>query len=521
MKFFDRTHLWPVLLIAALVPGLLLTGSAEAQGGQTPTPVPLSQDIIPGASPTPGAGGGLLIPTATPAAGGGLLIPTSTPAGGLIIPTSTPAPSEPSFPPLDEAGLTAINLQPSDVPADFAANQEVKTFTAEGMISALQQAGALELAASFQQITNTYGWQQAVGIEYTSCQPNVPVSEIYSEVGQFSSPTIGRGFFDDPQVQDFFAALGYALTPAENVHGWRAVLGPGDGACFPQEIEYAIFFEYWGLLINVSMTANATTDPQLVWGLVDQLVGVVVTHADAQATQLFPPTPVPGAVLGPTPVVITATPVLPVPTPVVLPPTPAEARATLQDLAGAMPTMEDLGVASPPWTRDQTLSGTYTLDQLLALFQTAGLNDLAIATQNAAQRSGFIGQVTHIWTTGTACGDPALLDVEISIALFNDAQGPALYMNDPGIQRAWLGTGLYSSIMPHDLGTANGQLWIGSTTFHRCGSALFRNIVLPHGRFLILVSLTASASASPDEVIDAAEDVAEFAAAKLDEVGLQ
>ena len=535
-----RTSLATLILVALAVLFAQPVHHAVAQGGQTPTPPPLSQDIIPGASPTPGAGGGLLIPTSTPepggglliptntpAAGGGLLIPTSTPAGGLIIPTSTPAPAEPSFPALTEVQLQAINLQPADVPADFAANQDVKTFTAEGMISALQQAGASELAASFQQITTTYGWQFSVGITYTSCQPNVPVSEIYSEVGQFSSPTIGRGFFDDPQVQDFFAALGYSLTPAENVHGWRATLGPDTGACFAQETEYALFLEYWGLMLTVSMTADANTDPQLVWGLVDQLLPIVIAHADAQAAQPFPPTPTPGTVvLQPTPLVpittpVLATPILITPAPLVTPTSSAAARATLQDLAEAMPTMEDLGMASPPWTPDQTLSGTYTLDQLLALFQTAGLNDLAAATQNAGQRSGFIGQVSRLWSTGTACGDPALLDVEISVALFNDTEGPALYMNDMGVQRAWLGTGLYSSIMPHEVGTVSGQLWIGSTTFHRCGGAMFRNIILPHGRFLVMVSLTASASANPDEVIGIAEDVAEFTAAKLDQAGLQ
>ncbi|GAB4415625.1 MAG: hypothetical protein Kow00106_11070 [Anaerolineae bacterium] len=536
MKPFHKVTLLPIVVGLSLATlSLAPTGPVSAQGGLTPTPIPLSQDTIPGASPTPGAGGGLLIPTSTPepggglliptntpAAGGGLLIPTSTPAGGLIIPTSTPAPAEPSFPTLTDVQLQAINLQPADVPADFAANQEVKTFTAEGMIADLNNAGASELAEAFQQITATYGWQFSVGITYTSCQPNVPINEIYSEVGQFSSPSAGRRFFDDPQVQDFFTALGYSLTPAENVHGWRATYGPDTGACFPQETEYAVFFEYWGLMLTVSMTANANTDPQLVWSLVDQLIPIVIAHADAQATQPFPATPTPGGVvLEPTPVMIASTPVLPVSTPVVLPPTPTAPRATLQDLAGAMPTMDDLGMDSPPWAPDQTLSGIYTLDQLVALFQTAGLNDLALATQNAAQRSGLIGQVSHLWSTGTTCGDPALLDVEISVALFNDPEGPALYMNDAGVQRAWLSTGLYSSIMPHDLGDVSGQLWIGSTTFHRCGGAMFRNIILPHGRFLVMVSLTASASASPDEVIDVAEELAGFTADKLDQAGLQ
>ncbi len=513
---------WSVVLLFALALLTLPVSQAAAQGGQTPTPAPLSQDVFPAVSPTPAAGGGLLIPTSTPEAGGGLLIPTSTPAGGLIIPTSTPAPAEPSFSPLSDAQLTAINLQPADVPADFAANQDVKTFTAEGMISALQQAGAPELADSFQQIASTYGWQRSVGITYASCQPALPINEIYSEVGQYQSPTAGRAFFDDPQVQDFFAALGYSLTPAENVHGWRATLGPDTGTCFAQETEYALFFEYWGLMVTVSMTANAITDPQLVWGLVDQLIPVVIAHADAQAAQPFPPTPMPGTViLGPTPAIAAPTPVLPVSTPVVSPPTPAAPRATLQDLAQAMPTMDDLGMDSPPWELDQTLSGTYTLDQLLTLFQTAGLTELAGATQRVAQQAGFIGQVAHLWSTGTTCGDPALLDVEIDILLFNDAQGPVLFMNDAALQQAWINTGLYSSITPHPVGTVSGQLWEGDTSFHRCGQAVFRSVLLPHGRFLIMVALTASASANPDEVIGIAENVAQFTASKLDLAGLQ
>lgn len=516
MKPVLKTLYVPFAVIAVLAALAVQPVSfAGAQGGPTPTPIPLSQDIIPGASPTPETGGGLLIPTSTPA--GGLLIPTSTPAagGGLLIPTSTPVPTEPAFLPLTDAQLTAINLQPSDVPPDFAANQRVDVFTVEQMTAALNEGGAPDLATAFQHITDTYGWQRSIGITYSSCQPNVPVSEIYSEIGQYQSAAAGRAFFADPQVQDFFAALGYALTPADTVHGWRAILGPDEGACFAQETEYALFFEYWGLMITVSMTANATTDPQLVWGLVDQLVGIVVAHADAQASQPFPPTPTPGAVEPqPTPVAVLPTP---------LPPTPTSAamRATLQDIAGVMPTMDELGMDSPPWTPDQTLSGTYTLDQLLDLFQTAGLVELAGATQRAAQLSGFIGQVARLWSTGTACGDPALLDVEIDVALFNDTQGPTVYLADSALQQAWINTGLYSSIKPHTVGAVAGQLWVGSTTFHRCGQASFHNVLLPHGRFLILVSLTASASASPDEVIGISEDIAEFVASKLDQAGLQ
>jgi hypothetical protein len=507
MKSFHKVTLLPIVIglsLAAL--SLAPTGLAGAQGGPTPTPAPLSQDIIPGASPTPGAGGGLLIPTATPEAGGGLLIPTSTPAGGLIIPTSTPAPTEPSFPPLDETGLTAINLQPSDVPADFAANQVVKTFTAEGMLSDLQNAGASELAVSFQQITATYGWQFSVGISYTSCQPNVPINEIYSEVGQFNSASAGRRFFDDPQVQDFFAAFGYALTPAENVHGWRAIIGPDTGACFPQETEYAVFFEYWGLMLTVSMTANATTDPQLVWSLVDQLIPIVIAHAETLATQPFPPTPTPAV----------ATLVQP------KPPTPTAAAklATLQDIAAAMPTIGDLELQSPPWALDDMTSGTFTASQVVAQYQTGGFYELANAFQSAGQQAGLIGQVTRLWSTGLDCS-MAVQDLEITVALFSENQGPATFMNNAQLQQAWLNTGLFTNILPHSVASTIGQLWIGGTTFDPCGPVAYRALVVPHGRFLITISSIADPASNLSDLDDANEYLVEFMIEKLEEAGLK
>ncbi|MEW6581109.1 MAG: hypothetical protein AB1435_18210 [Chloroflexota bacterium] len=505
------------VLVAALA--LLPTGAADARQAATPTQSLLSDGVFPNVSPTPAtgdAGGGLLIPTSTPSDGGGLLIPTSTPSGGLIIPTSTPAPSEPSFPALSEDDLADINLQPADVPADFAASQQVELFTAEGMVAALNDAGVPELATNLQQISSTYGWAQSVGVTYTSCQPNVPISEIYSEVGQFAGSAEGRAFFDDPQVQDFFTALGYAVVPADNVHGWRTTLGPDAGTCFAQETEYGLFFDYWGLFISVSMVADANTDPGLVNGLLDQLAAQVVAHADALVSTPFPPTPVPGAVvLEPTPAIIIGQ-----PTPVVVvvaTPTPEVARATLQDIEPIMPTMDELGMESPPWEPDQTLSGIYTLDQLVALFQTGGMAEIANATQQGGQRAGLIGQVSHLWATGTTCGDPALLDVEIDVALFNDTQGPVTYMNDPAFQQAWLNTGVFSNIAP----SGEGQLWEGGTDFHRCGTALFRNWVVPHERFLIIVALTASASADPNEVVTIAQNIAAFTSEKIEGAGLQ
>lgn len=507
-----------VVLVAALA--LLPAGAADARQAATPTPGLLSDSVFPSSSSTPAAGGagGLLIPTNTPEAGGGLLIPTSTPSGGLIIPTSTPAPSEPSFPPLTDAQLTAINLQPADVPADFAANQQVKPFTAEGMIATLNDAGMTEQAASFQEIAATYGWQDSIGITYTSCQPNVPISEIYSEVGQFKGSAEGRAFFADPQVQDFFTALGYSVAPAENVHGWRTTLGPETGACFAQETKYGLFFDYWGLFITVSMVADSNTDPGLVNGLLDQIAAQVVAHADALVSTPFPPTPVPGTVaLEPTPVIIIGQ-----PTPAVImvaTPTPEIilGRATLQDLEPIMPTMDDLGMDSPPWQLDQSLSGIYTLDQLVALYQAGGMAEIANATQQGGQSAGLIGQVSYLWGTGTACGDPALLDVEIDVALFNDAQGPVTYMNYSAIQQTWLNTGVFSSITP----SGEGQLWEGGTGYHRCGTVLFRNWVVPHERFMVMVALTASASADPSEVVTIAQNIAAFTVEKIKEAGLQ
>ena len=498
------------VLVAALA--LLPTGAADARQAATPTTGLLSDGLFPSGSPSPASGdGGLLIPTSTPS--GGLLIPTSTPSGGLIIPTSTPAPSEPSFPPLSEDDLADINLHAADVPGDFAANQQVDTFTAEEMLVALNDAGMTDQAASFQQFSATYGWQNSVGFTYTSCQPNVPISEIYSEVGQFTGSAEGRAFFEDLQVQDFFTALGYAVAPAENVHGWRTTLGPGPGACFAQETEYGLMFEYWGLFITVSMVADANTDPGLVNGLVDQLAAQVVAHADAMASIPFPPTPVPGAV------VVVPTPAIVVPTPVVVvaTPTPEAARATLQDIESIMPTMDELGMDSPPWVRDQSLSGIYTFEQLVALFQSGGLAEIADATQQAGQRAGLIGQVSYLWNTETTCGDPALLDVEIDVALFNDAQGSALYMNDSAMQQAWLNTGVFGSIAP----SGQGQLWEGSTDFHRCGKAVFRNWVVTHDRFMIMVALTASASADPNEVVAIAQNIATFTVDKIGKAGLR
>jgi hypothetical protein len=490
-----------VLVTALALLALQPSGYARAQGNPTPTPVPPSQDIVPGASPTPGTGGGLLIPT-------------STPSGGLIIPTSTPA--EPSFPTLTDVQLQAINLQPADVPPDFAANQDVKTFTAEGMIADLNNAGASELAEAFQQITATYGWQFSVGITYTSCQPNLPINKIYSEVGQFSSPSTGRRFFDDPQVQDFFAALGYSLSPAENVHGWRATYGPDTGACFPQETEYAVFFEYWGLMLTVSMTANANTDPQLVWSLVDQLIPIVIAHADAQATQPFPATPIPVAViLVPTPPTPVATPAPPAT------PTSATEWATLQDIDAAMLTLNDLKLSTPPWMLVEDESGISKPEEISYWYRYGGLNDIADAFDSASQRAGMIGRVSRAWYTGGDCSQDWDY-LEINVDLFNDSNGPTILMNDTALQEAWLHTPYnnYDSIEPHTIGNVPGQIWSGVSPYSHCGLRVIHDLVMPHGRFLITVQVIGSPSFESAMILFG-NNFATLAAYRLDQAGLQ
>ena len=511
---------------------LLTPGHARAQGNPTPTPVPLSQGIISDVSPTPESGGGLLIPTNTPETGGGLLIPTNTPAGGLIIPTSTPAPAEPSFPPLTDAQLTAINLQPADVPADFAANQTIESFTAEGMIGALNNTGASELAASLQQIVSTYGWQHPIDVTYTSCQPTVPISKISSEVGQFQSPAAGRAFFNDPQVQGLFISLGYTLTPTEHVHGWRASRGLEDATCFAQETQYALFFEYWGLLINVSMNADANTDPQLVWNLVDQLVGVVIAHADAQAAQPFPPTPTSGAVvLQPTPVVpastptpgtvvVQPTPFLPIPTPVLPTPTPAMIRATLQDIDAVMPTAAELEL-KPPWLLDESTSGIQSFYQIVTQYQSGGMYELASAVQDVGLQTGLIGQVNRLWSTGLDCSFD-VQDLQVAVLLFNDTQGPVTYMNDLRLKQAWLNTGIISSIEPHTMGTIPGQVWTGfDMMYDPCAPVVYRLLIMPYGRFLITV-LTIAPTRTEMEYLDKANEyIIALVMSKLDQARLQ
>lgn len=517
-------------LVAVLVLALLPLSLAVAQGDPTPTVAPLSDFAIPTstvapdqpATPDDGDGGGLAIPTATQSEVG----PTPG-AGGLVIPTSTPgAPVVPALSLLTDDDLVALNLQPGDVPPDFAANQSFEVYAAAEIVASLRDGGYDDLADAWEAVVNAYGWEHTLGVSYTACLPTVPVNEIYSEISQLDSPAAARGFYADPDVGGVLQTVGYTLTPATTVNGWYASLPRGEGECFAQQTEYALTFEYWGLYIWISMIADANTDPALVTGLLDQLAPVIVARVDALAAEPFPPTPQPGAgeafaapteALPPTEAALQPTPTVePSNTPPPPPPTDVPG-ATVADVDAAMPTIGELGL-QPPFAINQDLSGTYTLDQLVALAESAGLSGIAAATRAAGEQHGFIGQVKRVWDTGEECANTLALAVEVNIVLMASAEGAAAYAADPGIQGAWLATGLYSSFTPQPDGSILGT---GATPNHPCGVVAFYNKIVPSGRFVIVVVITGSAQADQQSLLSSLDLLAEFVQTKLAQAGLE
>lgn len=505
------------VLTGALILALLPPGIAAAIPQATPTVKPFGDFVIPTA--TPGTGGGFTIPTATPASGGGFVIPTATPGsgGGFVIPTSTPAaPAGPSLPVLDDAGLEALNLQPGDVPGSFAANKQTATYTLDAMIQTIRDAGANDLADIVEQTGATYGWNNSMAVTYTSCEPSVPISEIYSEVGQLASPDAARGYFSDPQVEQIFTALGYSITPATNVHGWRAVLAPEPGVCFAQETGYYLFFEYWGLWISVSMTADANTDPALVNGLLDQLAGVIVTKANALSSEPFPPTPVPGsaAVIVPTQA---AEPTLPAIAPPTQSTTTTSGGATLTDLEGAVPTQDEIGLPAEYFSLNASLSTTQTLAQVVAGIQALGLAELASATQQTGQRDGLIGTVIRVWDTGSACPETVGLSVEVDISLFQTAQGALTNMNDATLQQAWINTGVINTFQ-----NQGSDAVLASGLFqHQCGTVQYFNKLVAHGRFVVAVSAIGNQGADQQTLLTAIDQLNAYTIQKIDAAGLE
>lgn len=484
--------------------------------------------------PTPGGGlSNFVIPTTTPGGGGGFDIPTVTPGGGggFVIPTSTSVGSQPpggGLPQLTENDLEGLNLQSGEVPAEFAQNRNVNAFTLEETVAQIQAAGATDLAKQLQEIGQTYGWVYSKGISYNACQPSVPVSEIYSEVAQLASPEVARRFHDDPKAQNVFTQLGYTITPATSVHGWMAIGAPEEGECFAQEKEYTLTFEYWGMLIVVSLEVNADTDPALVSGLLDQLAATMVAHVNAIAPAPFPATPIPAVVNVP-PVPATAVSPLIVPTqaagPAIKPtsaglPTISTGGAQLADLAKVMPTIDEVGLPQPTFALNQQYSGTVTFEQMVTVLQNAQLYDMANALQQAGSKNGLIGQEARVWDTGSSCPQTIGLSVEIDVSLYQTAQGAQAQLVDPGMQQAWIGTGLVSSFQQD----GNGILSIGSNPVHPCGAAPIVGKSIVHGRFLISLVLIINPLASQQEIqsiLSAIDPQLQVIVQKIDQAGLK
>ena len=503
------------MVVLSLLVAALPLGVAVAQDSGTPTPTRtgggLGDLIIPTATPaeSPGAdtGGGLTIPTATPADGGGFTIPTSTPA-----PTAEPV--GPALPPLDDGQLTDLNLRPSDIPANFAASRTVETFTSAETIAQIA-AFSEELAAQFEALTTTYGWTHSIGVTYAACQPDLPINEIYSEVAQFANVEAARAFFDDPAAQAVFSSLGYTIEPAANVHGWLMSLPPSEGACFPQEISYSLNFEYWGLLLSVSITANADTDPALVTSLLDRLAPVLVAHADELASAPFPPTPTPGGAE----IVQQATEPPAEPTPAVVPPTwtpsaPVGGTATLADVEAAMPSTEELGLNADEYALDANLSRAFTPQELVALYENLGVPDVASAlAQNAAQ-TGMIGQVIRVWNTIETCPPAMATSLEIDISLFETDAGAQAFLINPIYLGALSDLGV---ILEQSGGALIGSLTLPTT----CGTMVTYSKTIVSGRLLIGSSATVYPNIDRAEVLAVLDLVNSFMLDKLAQVNIQ
>jgi len=534
------------LLTALLALALLLPAVARAQD-PSPTPAPLGDFIIPTSTPLAEA------PTATAVES---VAPTPT-KPGLFIPTSTPnasptptTPAAPAFPPLSAEDLNALNIQPGDVPDEFAMNQVVQAFTTADIVSALRDAGYTDLADVAQRLADTYGWTTSQGMTYTSCQPTLPVDEIRSEVAQLASPEAARAFLEDADAQNLFQELGYTGDSAPNVHGWQMTL-PHEGVCFAQETEYTLMFDYWGLLITVAITADANTDPNLVWGLLDQLAPLLVARADALAPTPFPPTPTPGGgetvvtvtaeapTAAPTELVITAVPtqeaataapteppapteaaLLPTPTPFLIgpanTPAPLDASATLAELDALMPTLAEIGLPSPPFSENAELSGVFTFEEVVQLAQNIGVPALADAIEAAGTRDHMLGEVMRVWDTGDQCPATAALSLEVDLILFATAAGAQANLADEGTEQAWLDTGVFQSFEARPDGSVLG---VGSLP-HPCGQLSIYALSTNQGRVNIAVSAMATASATEDDILSALDVLTHYMAGKLDALDL-
>ncbi len=484
--FVGLTLLGLALVTLALV--AFPATSVTAQGDSTP--VPFGDLINP---PAGDGGGGLVIPTATPA-GGGFVIPTATPAGGsgFVIPTATPA-GVVAAPQLSEDQLRALNLQPGDVPAPYSNNPNEDDTDIAQVVQQARDAGYADFADSLEQLSQKFGWTNAISLYYSACDPALPITEISSEIAPLASAEAAAAFIDDPDVHALFEVLQEQFEPVPTMHAYYVTAPPDEGKCFSQEIKYGIVFDYQNLMVWLSMTANAETDPALVRGLLDQLVPVMQARLQAAmpAEQVGPSAPPPAQ-------------------------PPSVVNVTLDDLGKLMPSLNDLGLPAPPFQYNPESSGMYTLDDMIALLQNYGLTELANAMQTAGQRDGLVGEIIGVWDTGEECPDTVGLSVEVDLTLFQTPEGALAYLNDPGIQQAWINTGLVSTFQPH----GDGVLASGTSTQHRCGTVQLYTLVVPQGRVLVTASAIGNADASQDDLVSALEMLVQYMQQQIADAGI-
>ncbi|WP_162909365.1 hypothetical protein [Aggregatilinea lenta] len=512
---------WAVLSVGMLAGVLALTA----------LPVGIA-DARQQASPTPGGLGGLAIATATPMAAE----PT---AQSPAEPTTEPSQGGTLLPTLDEASLEALNLAAEDVPAQFAANREATTYSLSDLIEQVRPASA-ELADTMQALSDEYAWYTSVGVAYTACEPSIPVSKIYSEIGQLGSPDLARAFVDDPRLPIVYQTVGYTTDPSElaGVHGWLTSMSV-QPTCFDAETEYNLNFDYQGLLISASVAVNSATDMALVEDLLSQLAAILVAKVDVLGQGGFAPTPVGPVVMEPTEA--------PLPTEAALPttaPEPTEATQptpkpttsgllfgatatpagssgddddmVLQQIDAVMPTIDELALPQPPFVLNTELTGISTADELVADLQSVGLTELASAVQQANTANNLLGQVTYVWGTGDECPSTAGLSVESDVAMFESAKNAQAYLADPAIRQAWLNTGIFQTYDITD-GTVTAQ----GTITNQCGEVTLYAQVISSGRFSLTALVVAYSTASEVDMQGVVDSLNQFVLQKMDAAGIE
>lgn len=465
---------------------------------------------------------------------------TPTPGGlgsgltqGLGQPTAAPVATEPGpviggVPALSDADLEALNLAPGDVPAAFAANRAVESFSVSAVIEQLR-AAAPALADTMQALSDEYGWTHSVQVSYTACEPTVPVTSIASEVAPMGGPEQARAFIDDPRVEALYAALGYTIvapSSAVPVHGLIMTISNPVPDCFPAETEYSLGFDHQGMLFNLSLTVHAETDRTLVEDLFAQLVPMITAKLDALDVTALPTQAAPTTV-APTQAALPTTAPQATPKPplggllfgaTAAPSEAVDDTATLERIDAIMPTIEELALPQPPFALDEPLSGITTLDELVANAQSSGFTELAAATRAAGSATGLAGEVIRLWNVGDQCPNTPGLSVESNVGVFPSAQAALTYLADEGIRQAWLNTGIFTSYeIEGGVITARGAL----PDYGGCGPAAIYGQVITHGRFTITAVVIAASSANEADMVSAVETLNRYVASKLDTAGIE